>query len=308
MTASKPMKTLLTIPLCLFIAMAASAAVYTNTPSDKDAFVRALSPTLNYGGGGAVSISGTNPTSGNPTNGAFDTFMSFNTRAMATNFNSIFGASNWVVTSATMNLTENPAPGNPVFNSGNGRFQIRWIANDTWTEGTGTPMAPTMNGITYNQESTYLNSNIDQDLGVFDFTGATTTPCSLSLPTAFVTNMIAGGEVGFFMTAIDTSLGVVFYSRSFAGNPKVLPQLVVTAASPPAISSITPAGPNLVLACTNGIAGGTYYVLTSTTLNLPAAQWAPMATNVLSASGNFNMTLTNAANISTRQFYILQTY
>lgn len=302
------MKTTLIVISSLALSAVVPAAIYTNTPSDKDAFVRALAPALNYGGAGALSVSGTNATVNNPTNGAFDSFISFNTHAMVTNFNAVFGVSNWVMTSATMVLTENPAPGNPIFNQGSGRFQIRWLANDTWTEGTGNPMSPTTNGITYNQESNYLNSNIDQNLGVFDFTGSTTTACALALPPSFVTNMVAGGEAGFFMTAVDASIGFVFYSRSFAGNPKVLPQLIVTAASPPGISGIDLQGSNVVITATNGVAGGTYCVLASTNIAAAPGLWTPLATNVLPGGGTFSITLTNAVSGRGGQFYILQTY
>jgi hypothetical protein len=299
---------LLTILSFISIAGVANAAVFTTNGSDKGAFVRALAPNLNYGGGGALSVSGTNATTGNPTNGAFDTFISFNTAAMVSNFNSIFGPSNWVITSATINLTANLAPGNAVFNYGTGSFQIRWIANDTWIAGTGTPNAPTTNGITYSQESSYLNTNTDMNLGAFTFAGSAKLSCPLALPNAFVTNMQAGGEVGFFMTAIDPGLGYVFYSRNYAGNTNSLPYLVVSATAQPGISGISLSGTNLVLTATNGVAGGTYYVLTSTNLAAPI-QWTAILTNVLAASGNFAVTVTNAANSNapSAQFFILET-
>jgi hypothetical protein len=306
------MKLLLTILSFVSITVTAGAALFnTNSPSDKDAFVRSNAPTLNYGGGGALSVSGTNPNiSGNPTNGAFDTFISFNTAAMVTAFNTAFGANNWVITSATLNFTKNPMPGNAVFNSGTGNFLIRWIANDTWTEGTGTPMAPTTNGITYNLETNYLNTNLDTNLGTYDFTGGSTLVCPLALPTSFVTNMQAGGEVGFFMTAVDPTVAFVVYSRQFAGSPSVLPSLVVSATEQPGISGISASGTNLVLTATNGVAGGTYYVLTSTNLATPTSQWTSIETNVLATGGDFTITVTNAASADapSPQFFMLETY
>jgi hypothetical protein len=308
------MKLLLIILAFVSITVAAGAAVFvTNTPSDKDAFVRALAPTLNYGGAGALSVSGTNSTSplSGATNGAFDTFISFNTGAMVTSFNSTFGPNNWVITSATLNLTETAPQGNAIFNSGSGMFEVRWIANDTWVEGSGTPMTPTTNGITYNEEPSYLNSNTDTNLGAFDFlTANTNMSCPLALPASFVANMQAGGEVGLFMTAIDPGIGFVFYSRSFNGNPTVLPQLIVSATAQPGISAISLSGTDLVLSATNGVAGGTYYVLTSTNLAAPPGQWTPIETNVLAGSGDFTITVTNAASVDapSPQFFVLQTY
>ena len=289
---------------------AAGAAVFvTNTP-DKDAFVRSLAPASNYGGAGALSISGTNATVNNPTNGAFDSFISFNTAAVVTRFNAAFGTGNWVVTSATLNITRNLNPGNPVFNYGTGSFAIRWIANDTWIEGTGTPMVPTTNGITYGEEPAYLNPGTDVSLGIFSFTGGTNMSFPLGLPASFVASIQAGAEVGLFMTAIDTNVGFVFYSRQFAGNPSVLPSLVVSATAQPGISAISLSGTNLALSATNGVAGGTYYVLTSTNLAAPLNQWTSIDTNVLGSGGNFTITVTNAANPNapSPQFFILQTY
>ena len=139
------MKLILTIAAFVSITVAAGAAVFSTNLPDKDAFVRSLAPTFNYGGGGALSVSGANATISNPTNGAFDSFVSFNSAAMVASFNSAFGTGNWVITSATLNLIINGLPGSPLFNLGSGSFAIRWIANDTWVEGTGIPMTPTMN-------------------------------------------------------------------------------------------------------------------------------------------------------------------
>ena len=300
------MKIQLTLVSILLIATSTvHAAIFaTNTP-DKDAFVRALAPTSNYGGAGALSISGTNAT-GNSTNGAFDSFMSFDTSTMVSNFNMSFGTSNWVITSATLNLTENPSPGNAIFNSGTGMFQIRWIANDTWVEGTGNPNAPTTNGVTYAQENSILNSNTDLTLGAFDFNGAAKLSCPLALPAAFVTNMQAGAEVGLFMTAIDPTIGFLFYSRNYAGNPSALPSLVVSATLQPGISGISISGTSLILSATNGIAGGAYSILGSTNLSLPINEWTPTVTNILQASGNFSIVITNGAGTNQEQFLILQ--
>ncbi len=303
------MKTQLTMWMLLAAAAVAGAGVSVTNMPDVDAFLRALAPALNYGGAGALSVSGTNAEVNNPTNGAFDTFMRFNTAAMVSNFNSVFGPGNWAITSATLTLTENPNPGNPVFNYGTGAFEIRWIADDDWIEGTGTPNAPTTNGICYNDESTLLNPATDVSLGSFDFAGTSPVVCPLPLPAAFVNNMEAGGEVGLFLTAIDPQIGFLFYSRNFAGNPKSLPALIVSAAAQPAITGITVDGANLILSVDNGVAGGTYYTLAGTNLLVPFSLWTPMATNVLASSGSFSVIITNAAATAapSPQYFVIQT-
>jgi hypothetical protein len=67
-------------------------------------------------------------------------------------------------------------------------------------------------------------------------------------------------------------------------------------------------GTNLLVNVANGVAGRTYQLLACTNLTLPLSQWTPVATNVLSASGNFPVT-TNVVWPPTQQkFFILQGY
>jgi formylglycine-generating enzyme len=75
----------------------------------------------------------------------------------------------------------------------------------------------------------------------------------------------------------------------------------------PTIVATSVSGTNLVLSVSNGQSGGTYYVLTSTNVPLPLSQLGRVATNVLGASGNFTITVTNTFTASAPQrFYILQ--
>jgi hypothetical protein len=302
----------LTILSLVSIAATAGAAVFVTNSPDADAFVSAAAPTVNYGAAGALAVSGPNATnSSGTTNGAYDTFIRFNTGAMVTNFNSIFGPNNWVITSATLNVTEDAAPvRNPVFNQGTGWFEIRWIADDNWVEGTGIPMGTTTAGITYDEEPSLLNSNTDMNLGDFTNTGLNAAlSFSLALPAAFVTNMQAGGEVSLFMTAISPEIGFTFNSRDFPTG-SAHPFLVVSAVAQPGISAVSLSGTNLILSATNGVAGGTYYLLTSTNLAAPPSQWTSIMTNVLAGNGNFTITITNAANATapSPQFFILQAW
>jgi hypothetical protein len=76
----------------------------------------------------------------------------------------------------------------------------------------------------------------------------------------------------------------------------------------PGISALNVSGSNVVLHVTNGFSGHTYFVLTSTNVALRLNQWQPMATDMLSATGNFAITISNAVTPARpRQFYILQT-
>jgi len=168
---------------------------------------------------------------------------------------------------------------------------------------------PTATGIVYTNELVLLNSATDASLGTFTNAGVDiTNSFPLALPAAFVGSMKAGGEVGVFLTAVDSGIGFTFNSRSF-GTVPLRPFLEISALPRPGISSIGLSGTDVVLLATNGAAGGTYYVLAGTNVILPLNQWTPVSTNVLSANGDFTITVTNAAdaNAPAQQFFILQT-
>jgi hypothetical protein len=75
----------------------------------------------------------------------------------------------------------------------------------------------------------------------------------------------------------------------------------------PGIINMTLSGTNLVLNGTNGMATGIYHLLTSTNLTLALNRWSSVATNVLTANGNFTITATNVVKPkSVSQFYVLQ--
>jgi BspA type Leucine rich repeat region (6 copies)/PKD domain len=103
-----------------------------------------------------------------------------------------------------------------------------------------------------------------------------------------------------------------FYPALFATNGMGVAVLgsssvSVNVSPAPDIGGVSLCGANLVLNVSNGLAGATYHLIMSADLTLPLSQWAPVATNNLSASGSFTFTLTNAFNTSIRQqFYILQ--
>jgi hypothetical protein len=73
----------------------------------------------------------------------------------------------------------------------------------------------------------------------------------------------------------------------------------------PVIDSTEVLGGDLIFTGTGGTTNGTYYVLTSTNVATPLANWTPVITNTFDASGNFSVT--NAVNSnSLQQFYLLK--
>src|SRR5882724_6780844 len=124
--------------LCLFAASSATAQIFLTNYPVADTFVRSLDPTHNYGGAGALSVSGSIATNviGNQA-GLLDSFMRFDISVVATNFNSICGTGRWAIGKVTLIVFEQTDVNNTDFNGGVGPFEIRWIATNTWTEGTG---------------------------------------------------------------------------------------------------------------------------------------------------------------------------
>jgi autotransporter-associated beta strand protein len=78
--------------------------------------------------------------------------------------------------------------------------------------------------------------------------------------------------------------------------------LRIVAAPKPVIAGISQSGFNLTFTGTNGIANATYYLLASTNLAVPLANWTRVATNVFDGSGQFTYTNGMAPNLP-QQFY-----
>jgi hypothetical protein len=84
--------------------------------------------------------------------------------------------------------------------------------------------------------------------------------------------------------------------------------LVVIPTQPAHVTGFSLANTNVVINATNGVTGGTYYLLASTNVAKPLSQWTVVATNVVNtngASGAFTFIGTNVASPGTNQFYIL---
>jgi hypothetical protein len=218
--------------------VAAQTAVVSLVP-DGDAFVWSLASTSNYGGAGALSVSGSNAVNGSGVQmGLFDTLMRFPVSNAVAAFDSALGSGSWTVTGSRLIVNENALPENAIFNRGVGAFEVFWMASNNWVEGTGNPRAPTTDGVTWNALPGLLNSNLDVSLGVFTNAGADGQQSfSLGLAEAFVAAIRQGGEVGLHLTAVSPSIGFTFNSRNF-GNTNAEPVLEITASLAPRIDGI----------------------------------------------------------------------
>ena len=123
---------------------------------------------------------------------------------------------------------------------------------------------------------------------------------------------IAAGDSHSVFIKSDGSLwgmGTGFYGQlGNNGTADHLTPILIVPGVPPApdITSTSIAGSNLNLHGTNGVTGEILYTLMSTDLSQPLGQWTPVATNVLSTTGNFSITATNAVDPNAAQrFYVL---
>lgn len=300
------MKKFLILPLAMALPFTCTGAWFTNSISS-DSFVRAFAPDSNYGGAGALSVSGPDALNGSGVaNGAFDTFIRVNTQAMAAHFDSSYGAGNWVIQTARLWLTETGAPNNALFNRGVGTFEIRWIANDDWVEGSGNPNNPTTDGITYNDVPGLLNAGTDVTLGTFTNTGLDgKAGFTLALVPELVADIAAGGETSLFITAIDPAIGFTFMSRNF-GNADSRPYLEILAVPTPSITDIAIAGSEIVITAANGVSGQNYEILSTTNLSLPLSLWNSSGTKTLVSNGEFTFTLTEDAEAASEQFFLIR--
>jgi len=236
-------------------------ATVTANP-EADAFVCSATPFANYGGAGAIAVSGPTAVNGsNQPNGAFDSLMRFPMSNVVASLDSTLATHDWLVLRATLKLTEMGAPPSLIFNRGVGAFEIRWLAADSWIEGTGIPIVPTTNGVAWKDIPTLLNQGTDVSLGQFTNSGADTrSSFVLALKEPFLSDIRAGGHVTFYFTAISPQIGFTAGSRSFFSSNDFPVLEIVAAANPhPLIDSIENLGTNTLLSF-NTVSNWTYVV------------------------------------------------
>ncbi len=132
------------------------------------------------------------------------------------------------------------------------------------------------------------------------------------------TGPYAGGDVPFSVGAqlrAGYPVGAMFYGRQkevrmydralSANEIGALHASGLATGTKPGLDGLSVAGNNLTLNGSGGVSGGTYYTLMSTNLALPLDGWTPVATNVVGASGNFTITLTNALDHEVPQRYFI---
>jgi hypothetical protein len=294
----------LTVFLVISARLCSSQTVTISVNPETDAFVRSAAPSGNYGGAGAIAVSGaTAVNAANQQNGAFDSLIRFPTSNLVASLDSTFATHDWLVLRATLQLTEMAAPPSPMFNRGVGAFEIRWLSSDTWMEGTGIPIAPTADGVAWNNIPSLLNPTLDLSLGQFTNTG-TDTRLSFVLPlkSTFVSDIRASGKVTLYFTAISPQIGFTADSRTFVLSNDFPALEIVAAVNPHArIDAIENLGTNILLSF-NTVSNWTYVVqfadkLAGTWSNLVTLPAQPINSRVLlpepktSAQGFYRLSL-----------------
>ena len=180
----------------------------------------------NYGGAGALALSAPGSAKGE-----FQSVLRFDLAGARSSFDTAFGAGQWAVQSISLQLTAQTA-NNPIFNaSAAGQFGASWMQNDSWVEGTGNPSTPSSVGISYNSLiGTFVNNSADQNLGTFNYNGATSGAFnySLGLSSGFLGDIENGELASLRLFAADSTISGVFPGRTF-GTPASRPLLTIDA-------------------------------------------------------------------------------
>jgi uncharacterized repeat protein (TIGR03803 family) len=135
--------------------------------------------------------------------------------------------------------------------------------------------------------------------------GNFTTLYTFSPPVAS-TNADGSSPNGNLIMASNALYGTTLYGGT-NGNGTIFMVTTRSTPMPLAITGVSIAGNNLVIHAVNGVSGATCTVLMSTNPMLARFQWTPVATNILNASGNFSITVTNTATPSVKsRFYSLE--
>ena len=209
------------------------AATVSVTP-EADTFLRSAAPSSNYGGAGAISVSGSAAVNAaNQQNGLFDSLLRFPMSNVVASLDATLGAHDWLVQHVWLHLTEMGVPPSPMFNQGVGAFEIRWLAADAWIEGTGIPVNPTTNGVVWNDLPSLLNPATDVSLGQFTNSGTDASLAfALALKDPFLADLRSGTSVTLYLTAASPQIGFTADSRTFF-FPSNSPALEIEAAANP---------------------------------------------------------------------------
>lgn len=209
-----------------------------STANAGDAYLRAAAPTSNFGGAGALVVSGSG--AGN-TNGPFASVLKFDLALATSALDAAYGAGNWTIDSILLELTA-VTPNNVTFNANAaGTISIDWLSTDSWSETGGS-------GITWNSLPSVVAGG-SQSLGSLSYNGSLGTFQAAVTPSAGLLNDFAsGGTASLYLHAgADPAASMVFNSRNF-GTEASRPALTIVASPEPGRVSLFLLGAGILLA------------------------------------------------------------
>lgn len=197
--------------------------------------------------GGAVGVQGASaPSNIGTTAGAANVSFKFNIGSFVDSLNLTYGIGNWSVTNIQLKFQYTLYANNSRFGAGAGTFDIYWVANDSWTQGTATPTyATTANGLSswsggqsllgseYYDWSTPSYQGTMDDLGnnsvwVTDKTGVRQSVLTYNLAATsdFLSDILTAtgsgdANISLYLMSTSDSLGLTI----FTGGASVLPTL-----------------------------------------------------------------------------------
>lgn len=237
----------------LIVTKVSAIAQITNftIQAEADAFVRAASPDENYGRAGNLSVAGTEALNGfGAPGGRTESLARFETANLVAGLDSFYGNHDWFIAEAVIRAYEMAAPNNAIFSRGLGAFAITALSKGAdWIEGSGSPNAPTTDGVTFNDLADLFEATRDLRLGSFtnslvdgfhDFT--------LALPNGFTAMLESGLPVTLRFFPLDDEIGFTFLSRSDRRTElQMTLSLKVSNGPAPKILSIARARPDTVV-------------------------------------------------------------
>jgi hypothetical protein len=193
----------------------------------------------NYGAAGALAISAPGLSKGE-----FQSVMQFNLSTAKSTFDSLYGAGMWSLQSVTLQLNATPNNMTSFFNTtAAGSFNISLMQNNSWTEGGGTPAAPSATGINFNTLQGLINNSTDEALGTFSFGGNTTgfNTYTLTLSPTLFSDLNNGNNMTLRGYANDSVVSYLFNSENF-NTAADRPLLTITVVPEPTTLAVSALG------------------------------------------------------------------
>jgi hypothetical protein len=200
----------------------------------QDAYVRQLAePGETFGASGAMSVAGLSALNvQGQQQGLAESWIMFDASSAVDGFNAQFGEGGWTLIGATLVIEEVGAPNNPTFARGVGTFEVTWVANDDWSEGSGNTNDPGSGGdnvLTFDSRLTLRNAELDASLGVFMNNGADgDVTLILEVADGLQADVSDRGMLTLNLTPADNAIGFTFHSSDFS-SVQSWPALVLTA-------------------------------------------------------------------------------